>query len=218
MRTNLSLNAICLSLIFSLSFTAQAAQAAEAEQTAIVGDTVKNSIAAPPSSASSAAPAAFAGPRPLTSAFSIHPFLSVAISGLHVSYEAAFSGGKTAFEVPIYLGYSESVYNNPSFFIGSGFGIRRYLINPGAGTYVSPQIEVLNLHRYEKGTFAESNQLIIMPSLRMGYKWRWNTFVVDIGSGMTYILTLRDGRDEYERRKATQFLTPLGSIAVGIPF
>lgn len=156
-------------------------------------------------------------PAGKTSAFTIHPILSLAVSGLHVSYEMAFKGGRTALEIPVYLGYNERVYNNPMLFLGSGIGIRRYLTNPGQGTYICPQIEIVNIHRFERGSDSVGNIVVFAPTLRMGYKWRWEIFTMELGAGAAFI-NANATQGKWNQDEEINILLPMGHFALGIPF
>ena len=157
-------------------------------------------------------------PGPKNSAFTIHPILSMLVRGLHVSYEGPIGNdGKTAFEIPVYLGYSERVFDNPTLFTGSGFGIRRYLTEAGKGTYISPEIEIVNVHRFESGEDSSSNYLIVAPTVRMGYKWRWEIFTMEAGAGAAFIYgRITSGRWQNEENNM-KGLFPFGHFALGIP-
>lgn len=156
-------------------------------------------------------------PAGKTSAFTIHPILSLAVSGLHVSYEVALKGSRTALEIPVYVGYNERVYNNPMLFLGSGIGIRRYLTNPGQGTYICPQIEIVNIHRFERGSDSVGNVVVFAPTLRMGYKWRWEIFTMELGAGAAFI-NANATKGKWNENEEINILLPMGHFALGIPF
>jgi hypothetical protein len=156
-------------------------------------------------------------PSTKTSAFTIHPILSLAVSGLHVSYEIALGGGRTALEIPAYLGYNERVYDNPMLFLGSGLGIRRYLTEAGKGTYICPQIEIVNIHRFERGPDSVGNIVVVAPSVRMGYKWRWEIFTMELGAGAAFI-SANATTGKWNEDEEMSVLIPMGHFALGIPF
>ena len=149
-------------------------------------------------------------------AVTVHPILSIPISGLHISYEHPLQG-LYSLEIPVYFGYSEYTYEGAALALGAGAGIRRYLLHPGRGTYVNPQLEVLNAHIFESRDYEAYNALIIMPSLRMGYKFRWEVFTMDLGLGFgLFTSTYTDrgpGQDD-----SGMALVPWGNFALGVPF
>lgn len=151
-------------------------------------------------------------------AFVIHPVLSLVISGLHVSFEGPLGTGLWAYEVPAYLGYSEHLYENATLFTGLGFGLRRYLLDPGMGAFVSPEVEIVNVHHFESGPENAGNLVVTVPSLRMGYKWRWNVATLETGIGFAYVRTeVSDGRWNRDDSKVSS-LIPMGHFAAGVPF
>ncbi|HKP97685.1 MAG TPA: hypothetical protein VJ385_18230 [Fibrobacteria bacterium] len=156
--------------------------------------------------------------QPKTDAFMVHPILSLAISGLHVAYEKSFGDDRWAMEIPFYLGYSERVYDNATLFTGSGFGVRRYLVDAGKGTFVSPEIEVVNIHRFASGPDEPANLVVAVPSLRMGYKWRWSVAAMETGVGMAFYKADVTRGNWSSRDNHTSGLVPMGHFAVGIPF
>jgi hypothetical protein len=152
-------------------------------------------------------------------AFMVHPILSLAISGLHVAYEGGFGADKRwAFEVPVYLGYSERLYDNATLFTGSGLGIRRYLVDAAKGTFVSPEVEIVNVHRFASGPGDAANLLIVVPSVRMGYKWRWNVMTMETGVGFAFYNADVTTGNWNTQDNHTSGLVPMGHFAAGIPF
>ena len=156
---------------------------------------------------------------PRARAITLHPAFSLAISGLNISYEAPLGRGLWTYELPFYLGYNERVYNNPYFFIGSGFTVRHYLIERGAGAYFAPSLDMLNVHRFKKGPEPANNLLIVAPNLRMGYRWTWKSFTMDASAGVLYYETLltqgQRSDDDWEIRRG---LFPMTQFALGVPF
>ncbi|MDB5049729.1 MAG: hypothetical protein JWO30_2800 [Fibrobacteres bacterium] len=154
-----------------------------------------------------------------TDAFMIHPILSLAISGLHVSYESGFGKDKRwAYEIPFYLGYSEHYSTNATLFTGSGLGVRRYLVDPGKGTFISPEIEIVNLHRFSSGPEARADVLVVVPSFCMGYKWRWNIMTMEAGAGAAFYKSEVTNGNWDTRENRISVLAPIGHFAAGIPF
>lgn len=151
-------------------------------------------------------------------ALTIHPILSISILGIHASYEGALGKSRWAYEVPVYFGYSERVYSNPTLFLGTGIGLRRYVSHVGQGAYFEPELEILNKHQFASGTDSLNNILFLMPSFKMGYKFRWKTVVLDLGLGTGFLHgTLTDGTpSEYDGW--IRALIPTGNIAIGVPF
>lgn len=146
----------------------------------------------------------------------IHPILSFPISGLHISYEHPLQG-LNSLEIPLYFGYSEFTYDNAALAVGSGVGYRRYLLHPGRGTYVNPQLEVVNVHFFSNEEYAAGNALIVMPSLRMGYKFRWEVFAMDLGLGFgLFASTFTESAPDDEGYGIA--LMPWGNFALGVPF
>ncbi len=151
-------------------------------------------------------------------ALTIHPILSIAIFGIHTSYEGALGMSRWAYEVPAYFGYNERLSQNPTLFMGTGIGIRRYVLEAGQGAYIEPELECVNMHQFASGIDSKRNIVFMIPSLRMGYKLRWQTVVLDLGLGTGFINgTLTDGvlskNDGW-----TRALIPTGNVAIGIPF
>ena len=157
-------------------------------------------------------------PQAKNDAFTIHPILSISILGIHASYEGALGASRWAYEVPVYFGYSERVYANPTMFLGSGIGIRRYVSTAGQGAYFEPALELLNKHQFASGGDSLNNILFIMPSMRMGYKLRWKTVVLDLGLGSGFLYgALTDGTAA-QNDGWIRALIPTGNIAIGVPF
>jgi len=158
-------------------------------------------------------------------AFTIHPISSLSVSGVNVSFEGPLGDDRWAYEVPLYLGYNQYSGNTALFITGSGLGVRRYLLEGGAGTYISPEIDVVNLHASVSSSSSGStagNLLIVMPSLRLGYKARWDYFTLDTGFGFQFVkayLTAGTSNDvSSDVNFNVAFLTPMFSFALGIPF
>ncbi len=146
----------------------------------------------------------------------IHPFLSLPISGLHISYEQPLQG-LNSLEIPLYFGYSEFTYENAVLALGSGVGYRRYLLHSGRGTYVNPQLEIMNVRFFSDREYAAGNALIVMPSLRMGYKFRWEVFTMDLGLGFgLFTSTITEGGPDDD--VSGMALIPWGNFALGVPF
>lgn len=162
----------------------------------------------------------FHAPRkPIRSdALTVHPGFSILISGLNLSYEAALGQGLWNYEIPFYLGYNERAWNNPTLFLGGGFGVRRYLLVRGAGTYVAPSLDVVNVRRFEKGEQESNNVLILAPNLRMGHRWSWNVFTMDAAIGFAYYDAIATegklGSDDPDQRG----LFPMVQYSLGVPF
>jgi hypothetical protein len=155
-------------------------------------------------------------PRPR--ALTVHPAFSLAISGLNLSYETPLGTGLWSCELPLYLGYNERMWSNPTFFAGSGFGVRRYLVSRGAGTYVSPSLDVVNIHRFEKGPEAGNNILMLAPNLRMGYRWTWNVFTMDAAMGFVYYESRLTEGKRTDMDMDQRGLLPMFQYSLGIPF
>lgn len=153
-----------------------------------------------------------------SNAFTVHPGFSILISGLNVSYEAALGKGLWNYEIPFYIGYNERLWNNPTLFVGSGFGLRRYLLERGAGTYVAPCLDILNVKRWDKGPDVGNNVLIVVPNLRMGHRWTWNVFTMDVSAGFAYYDAIATdgvlGDQDPDRRG----LLPMVQYSLGVPF
>lgn len=157
--------------------------------------------------------------KPLGSnAFTVHPGFSILISGLNISYEAALGRGLWNYEIPFYIGYNERLWNNPTLFVGSGFGLRRYLLERGAGTYVAPCLDILNVKRWDKGPDVGNNVVIVVPNLRMGHRWTWNVFTMDLSVGFAYYDAIATdgvlGDQDPDRRG----LLPMVQYSLGVPF
>jgi hypothetical protein len=153
------------------------------------------------------------------SAITLHPAFSLAISGMNLSLEMPLGSGLWSYEVPFYLGYNEKVYDNPYFFAGSGFTLRRYLLERGTGTYVAPSLDFLNVHRFEKGPEVANNLIVAAPNLRMGYRWNWKAFTMDASAGFLYYHTiLTQGRRSSDDWDILRGLFPMTQFALGMPF
>jgi len=157
-------------------------------------------------------------PKGKTEALTVHPILSVAILGLHVSYEGALGQGLWAYEVPMYFGYSEKVYSNATMFLGSGLGLRRYVLEQGQGAYIEPELECLNIHRFPQGPDNSSNIVIVAPSLRMGYKMRWDFVTLDLGIGAGFAQSALTEGGYPDSGGSVRALFPMGNVGIGIPF
>lgn len=152
-------------------------------------------------------------------AITLHPAFSLAISGVNLSLELPLGQGLWNYEIPFYLGYNERVYDNPYFFAGSGFTLRRYLLERGNGAYFAPSLDLLNVHRFEKGPIAGNNLLIFAPNLRMGYRWNWKVFTMDASTGFFYYQTfLTQGRRSDDDWDIFRGLFPMTQFALGMPF
>ncbi len=152
-------------------------------------------------------------------AITLHPAFSLAISGVNLSLELPLGQGMWNYEIPFYLGYNERVYDNPYFFAGSGFTLRRYLLERGNGAYFAPSLDILNVHRFEKGPIAGNNVLILAPNLRMGYRWNWKVFTMDASTGFFYYQTmLTQGRRSNDDWDIFRGLFPMTQFALGMPF
>ncbi len=148
-----------------------------------------------------------------------HPILSLAIKGLHLTYESSLGSGRNAFEVPIYLGYFELRQENPILFTGLGFGWRRYLHLANQGPYLSPKHEAVLVRQFSSGPQPSFYGLINMTSLGMGYKFLWQHFTLDLGIYASYLRTdLVSGGNLSDRNDESETLFPSGSLAFGIPF
>jgi hypothetical protein len=152
-------------------------------------------------------------------AITLHPVFSLAISGINISLELPLGQGLWNYEVPFYLGYNEKAYDNPYFFAGSGFTLRRYLLVRGEGTYVAPSLDLLNVHRFEKGPEVRNNLFLIAPNLRMGYRWNWRAFTMDASAGFLYYQTiLTQGQRSRDDWDVLRGLFPMTQFALGMPF
>jgi hypothetical protein len=152
-------------------------------------------------------------------AITLHPAFSLAISGVNLSLEMPLGQGLWAYEIPFYLGYNERAYDNPYFFAGSGFGVRRYLLARGDGAYFAPSLDMLNVHRYAKGPEAGNNLVIMAPNLRMGYRWNWRAFTMDASAGFLYYQTfLTQGQRSADDWDILRGLFPMTQFALGMPF
>lgn len=157
--------------------------------------------------------------KPLRSdALTVHPVMSMAISGLNLSYEFGIGQGLWSGEIPLYIGYNEKLYTNPTFFLGSGFGLRRYLLDRGAGTYVAPSLDVLNVKRWSKGPDAANNVLMVVPNLRMGYRWTWTVFTMDAALGAAYYETVATQGKLANDDPNVRGIIPMAQYSLGIPF
>lgn len=153
------------------------------------------------------------------SAITVHPAFSLAISGVNLSLEKPLGQGLWSYEIPFYLGYNEKVYDNPYFFAGSGFTLRRYLIERGTGTYFAPSLDLLNIHRFEKGPEVANNLFLMAPNLRMGYRWNWKAFTMDASAGFLYYQTfLTQGERSSDDWGVLRGLFPMTQFALGMPF
>jgi hypothetical protein len=153
------------------------------------------------------------------SAITVHPAFSLAISGLNISLERPLGQGLWSYEVPFYLGYNEKVYANPYFFAGSGFTLRRYLLERGNGTYFAPSLDLLNVHRFEKGPEVANNLFLFAPNLRMGYRWTWKAFTLDASAGFLYYQSiLTQGQRSSDDWEILRGLFPMTQLALGMPF
>ncbi len=151
-------------------------------------------------------------------AFTIHPGFSVLISGLNASYEGAMGSGLWNYEIQGYLGYTEHRWTNPLLCTGLGFGARRYLLDRGAGTYVEPELDLLNVHRFEQGPDAGNNVVVVVPNIRMGYRWTWNVFTMDVSAGAFYYNSHPTwGKLTADDPNAAGLL-PMVQYALGVPF
>ena len=153
-----------------------------------------------------------------TDAFTIHPGFSVLISGMNASYEGALGDGLWNYEVSGYLGYTEHRWTNPILFTGTGFGVRRYLLERGAGTYVAPSLDILNVHRFRQGPDEGNNVLILAPNARMGYRWTWNVFTMDVSCGVFYYNTRATSGRLTNDDPDKAGLLPMVQYALGVPF
>jgi hypothetical protein len=153
------------------------------------------------------------------SAITLHPVFSLAISGVNLSLEMPLGQGLWNYEVPFYLGYNERLYNNPYFFAGSGFTLRRYLLTRGDGTYFAPSLDLLNVHRFRKGPEAGNNIFIVAPNARMGYRWNWKLFTMDASAGFFYYHTmLTQGQRSGDDLELMRGLFPMTQFSLGMPF
>jgi hypothetical protein len=152
-------------------------------------------------------------------AITLHPAFSLAISGINLSLEMPLGQGLWNYEIPIYLGYNERIYDNPYLFAGSGLTLRRYLLERGDGTYFAPSLDLLNVHRFEKGPEKNNNLIVVAPNLRMGYRWNWKAFTMDASAGFFYYQTIltqgQRSNDDWEIRRG---LFPMTQFAMGMPF
>lgn len=157
-------------------------------------------------------------PEPKTKALTVHPVTSIAILGLNVSYEYGVKQSLWALEVPFYFGYNEAINGNGMLFVGTGIGFRRYLFTLGSGTYLEPEVDVMNIHQFPKfDDDMESNGILLAPSLRMGYKLLWENFTMDLGIGGTFFHGVAASGDHQNFTRGS-LLTPTFNFALGLPF
>jgi hypothetical protein len=153
-----------------------------------------------------------------TSALTLHPLMSLAVQGIHVSWEGSLGRPGWAYEVPLLFGYNEYYDENAQLFLGAGLGIRRYPFAPSSGMYLCPQFEAGYIRRFAEGPWNEGTALLTVSSLRMGYKFQWRVFTLDLGMGMAFASSSQVSGFTDDTDWEFKALMPWGNLALGIPF
>jgi hypothetical protein len=156
----------------------------------------------------------------LQEAFSMHPFTSFLIMGFSLSYERFIRPG-VSYDIPLFIGLADKLYDQGRFYIGSGLGVRYYLSHAQSGGYLSPTLQFLNTTFFADQTDPQripgGNVFSVMGGVRYGYKFLWDHFTIDAGLGF-YGLRTYGGDPGSPEEEDIGILFPMSHLSLGIPF